>query len=66
KIGQISLFRMSSPAEHPYGSNRLGSKYLDQVGPTPSRYWENFETQTETQLTETQLAETQPDGPSSK
>ena len=71
KIGQISLFRMSSPAEHPYGSNRLGSKYLDQVGPTPSRYWENFETPTETQLAETQLPETQlpetqPDGPSSK
>jgi dCTP deaminase len=56
KIGQISLFRMSSPAEHPYGSNRLGSKYLDQVGPTPSRYWENFEAQ----------SEVQPDGPSSK
>jgi len=56
KIGQISLFRMSSPAEHPYGSNRLGSKYLDQVGPTPSRYWENFENQ----------PDAQPDGPSSK
>jgi dCTP deaminase len=42
KIGQISLFRMSSPAENPYGSKLLGSKYLDQVGPTPSRYWENF------------------------
>jgi dCTP deaminase len=55
KIGQISLFRMSSPAEHPYGSNRLGSKYLDQVGPTPSRYWENFEAQPEA-----------PDGASSK
>ena len=55
KIGQISLFRMSSPAEHPYGSNRLGSKYLDQVGPTPSRYWENFDTQPE-----------DPDGPESK
>lgn len=43
KIGQISLFQMSSPAQNPYGSGRLGSKYLDQVGPTPSRYWENFE-----------------------
>lgn len=42
KIGQISLLRMSSPAEQPYGSGPLGSKYLDQVGPTPSRYWENF------------------------
>jgi dCTP deaminase len=42
KIGQISLFQMSSPAETPYGSGGLASKYLDQVGPTPSRYWENF------------------------
>lgn len=43
KIGQISLFQMSSPAEKPYGAGALASKYLDQVGPTPSRYWENFE-----------------------
>ena len=42
KIGQISLFQMTSPAEHPYGSDSLRSKYIDQVGPTPSRYWENF------------------------
>ncbi|HUO45433.1 MAG TPA: dCTP deaminase [Acidimicrobiia bacterium] len=42
KIGQISLFMMTSPAENPYGSGRLKSKYIDQVGPTPSRYWENF------------------------
>jgi dCTP deaminase len=42
KIGQISLFKMSSPAENPYGSGKLKSKYVDQVGPTPSRYWENF------------------------
>ncbi len=42
KIGQISLFKMTSPAEFPYGSDRLKSKYIDQIGPTPSRYWENF------------------------
>ncbi|HKX74872.1 MAG TPA: dCTP deaminase [Acidimicrobiia bacterium] len=42
KIGQISLFQMTSPAQHPYGSDPLRSKYIDQVGPTPSRYWENF------------------------
>jgi dCTP deaminase len=42
KIGQISLFKMTSPAENPYGSGKLKSKYIDQVGPTPSRYWENF------------------------
>ena len=43
KIGQISLLQLSSPAANPYGSGKLSSKYLDQVGPTPSRYWENFE-----------------------
>jgi dCTP deaminase len=35
---------MSSPAEHPYGSAGLGSKYQGQRGPTPSRYFENFRT----------------------
>lgn len=43
KIGQLCLFDMSSPAERPYGSVELGSKYHGQVGPTPSRYFENFE-----------------------
>jgi deoxycytidine triphosphate deaminase len=43
KIGQLCLFEMSSPAERPYGSRELGSKYHGQVGPTPSRYFENFE-----------------------
>jgi dCTP deaminase len=43
KIGQLCLFEMSSPAERPYGSEELGSKYHGQVGPTPSRYFENFE-----------------------
>jgi dCTP deaminase len=42
KIGQISFHRMDSPAEVPYGSGALGSKYQGQRGPTPSRYWENF------------------------
>jgi dCTP deaminase len=27
----------------PYGSDGLGSKYQGQQGPTPSRYWRNFE-----------------------
>jgi len=44
KIGQISFLRMSTPAEHPYGSAGLGSKYQGQHGPTPSRYFENFRT----------------------
>jgi dCTP deaminase len=43
KIGQISLFRMTSPALHPYGSGELGSKYKGQVGPTPSQYHKNFQ-----------------------
>lgn len=43
KIGQLCLFRMSSPAEHPYGSKGTGSKYQGQEGPTPSRYFENFD-----------------------
>ncbi len=42
KIGQLCLFRMTSPAEHPYGSRDVGSKYQGQKGPTPSRYYKNF------------------------
>jgi len=42
KIGQISFLRMTTPAEVPYGSSVLGSKYQHQRGPTPSRYFENF------------------------
>jgi dCTP deaminase len=42
KIGQISFLQMTSPAEVPYGSAAVGSKYQGQRGPTPSRYWENF------------------------
>jgi dCTP deaminase len=43
KIGQISFLRMTTPADVPYGSGNLRSKYQGQRGPTPSRYWENFE-----------------------
>ena len=43
KIGQISFHSMTTPADNPYGSSALGSKYQHQVGPRPSRYWENFE-----------------------
>ena len=42
KIGQLCLFRCSSPAEHPYGSSVYGSRYQDQRGPTPSRSYLNF------------------------
>jgi dCTP deaminase len=43
KIGQISFMQLSEPAANPYGSGALGSKYQGQRGPTPSRYWQNFE-----------------------
>jgi dCTP deaminase len=42
KIGQISFLRMTTPADRPYGSEGLGSKYQGQRGPTQSRYFENF------------------------
>ena len=42
KIGQISFLRMTTPADHPYGSDATGSKYQGQRGPTPSRYYLNF------------------------
>ncbi|HET6876862.1 MAG TPA: dCTP deaminase [Jatrophihabitans sp.] len=42
KIGQLCLFRLSSPAEHPYGSEIYGSRYQGQRGPTPSRSYLNF------------------------
>ncbi|SHJ41197.1 dCTP deaminase [Tessaracoccus bendigoensis DSM 12906] len=42
KIGQLCFFRLSSPAEHPYGSKEYGSRYQGQRGPTPSRSHLNF------------------------
>jgi dCTP deaminase len=42
KIGQVSFLAMTTPADVPYGSSKVGSKYQGQRGPTPSRYWENF------------------------
>src|ERR1700736_4993405 len=43
KIGQLSFVQLSEPAQTPYGASELGSKYQGQQGPTPSRYWQNFE-----------------------
>ena len=42
KIGQLCLFRLSSAAEHPYGSAVYGSRYQGQRGPTPSRSFQSF------------------------
>lgn len=44
KIGQLCIFRLSSPAEHPYGAAVYGSRYQGQRGPTPSRAWQNWRT----------------------
>ena len=41
KIGQISFFRLTSPAETPYGA--AGNKYQGQRGPTASRFFEDFD-----------------------
>ena len=42
KIGQVCVLRLTSPAEHPYGSAVYGSRYQGQRGPTPSRSHVNF------------------------
>lgn len=42
KIGQLCLIKLSSPAEHPYGSEKYGSRYQGQRGPTASRSYLNF------------------------
>jgi dCTP deaminase len=42
KIGQLCFFRLTSPAESPYGSGASGSRYQGQRGPTPSRSFQNF------------------------
>ena len=42
KIGQLCFFKLSSPAEAPYGSVAAGSRYQGQRGPTASRSFQNF------------------------
>jgi dCTP deaminase len=43
KIGQISFFRLTTPADVPYGSAGTRSKYQNQRGPTASRFFEEFD-----------------------
>ena len=47
KIGQISFFRLTTPAEVPYGSKATRSKYQGQRGPTASRFFEEFTNRSE-------------------
>jgi dCTP deaminase len=42
KIGQLCLIKLSSPAEHPYGSAQYLNRYQGQRGPTASRSFMNF------------------------
>lgn len=42
KVAQICFVKMSSPAQVPYGSKKLGSKYFGQKGPTASKVYLNF------------------------
>lgn len=42
RIGQLCFFRLTSPAEHPYGSGEYGNRYQGQRGPTASRSYLNF------------------------
>ena len=43
KIGQLAFFQLDRPAENPYGSTEVGSKYKGQEGPTASKYFLNFD-----------------------
>ena len=51
KIGQMCFFRLTSPAERPYGSAAYSSRYQNQRGPTASRSFQNFH-QTDVSVTE--------------
>ena len=42
KVGQLCFFRLSSPAQHGYGTKVHQSRYQGQRGPTPSLGHENF------------------------
>ena len=43
KIGHISFNTMSTPADNPYGSKNLRSKYQGQGGPATSRYYMDYQ-----------------------
>ena len=42
KIGHISFTQLTTPADVPYGSQALNSKYQGQLGPTMSRYHADY------------------------
>ncbi len=42
KIGQFCFLRLTSASAHPYGSEKYGSRYQGQRGPTASRSFQRF------------------------
>ncbi|GEM_PF-6859 len=42
KVGQLCFFRLTSPADHSYGSGFYHNRYQGQRGPTASRSYQNF------------------------
>lgn len=42
KVSQLSFMELTSPAENPYGSKGLGSKYQGQDGPMVSQFYRNY------------------------
>ena len=60
KVGQISFLRMTTPADIPYGSNKTGSKYKGQRGPTASKYYLNYANDSAVELDDTVDAEDLP------
>lgn len=43
KISQISFHRLTTPADRPYGTPGLGSKYQGQKDPTPTKFHEELQ-----------------------
>ena len=43
KIGHISFTQLTTPADNPYGSRELRSKYQGQGGPVASRYYMDYQ-----------------------
>jgi dCTP deaminase len=42
KVGQLCFFKLTSPSETPYGSEKYSNRYQGQRGPTASRSFLNF------------------------
>lgn len=45
RIGQISFLELSTPADRPYGSKELGSRYMGSTDPTATRVHLDFDDQ---------------------